>query len=83
MEDGRNRSPTGRPDVMENVLWEHGIHLMGPELYLLPAIHQKSIVIPENIDAVRARLNLAPSAGDFIEMTDGALGIPQPGSERS
>ncbi len=68
---------------MENVLREHGIHLMGPELYLLQAIHSESIVIPENIDAVRAMLNLAPSAVDFIGMMDGALGIPRPGSERS
>ena len=47
MEFGRDRSPGGRPDVMENVLWEHGMRLEGPDLYPFQAIHQESIVVPE------------------------------------
>jgi glyceraldehyde-3-phosphate dehydrogenase (NAD(P)) len=80
MEYGRDRSPSGRPDVMENVLWEQGIHLLGENLYFFQAIHPESIVVPESIDAVRAMLALSPNAAASIEMTDRALGIPHPGS---
>jgi glyceraldehyde-3-phosphate dehydrogenase (NAD(P)) len=80
MEYGRDRSPGGRPDVMENVLWENGIHLEGADLFFFQAIHQESIVVPENVDAIRAILGLAPNATASIEITDHALGIPRPGS---
>jgi glyceraldehyde-3-phosphate dehydrogenase (NAD(P)) len=74
LEYGRDRSPGGRPDVVENVLWEHGIHLMGKDLYFFQAIHQESIVVPENVDAIRAMFNLADGPTS-IAMTDRALGI--------
>jgi len=80
MEYGRDRSPGGRPDVMENVLWEGGMHLEGPDLYFFQAIHQESIVVPESIDAARAMLGLAPDGPTSIERTDRALGIPRPGT---
>ncbi len=78
MEYGRDRSPSGRPDVMENVLWEQGIRLEGRDLHFFQAIHQESIVVPENIDAIRAMLGLAPDAATSIARTDEALGIPRP-----
>ena len=78
MEYGRDRSLGGRPDVMENVLWENGIHLKGKDLYFFQAIHQESIVIPETVDAIRAVLDLSPDAKSSIERTDHALGIPHP-----
>lgn len=81
MEYGRDRSPGGRPDVMENVLWENGMHLEGSDLYFFQAIHQESIVVPESIDAVRAMLGLAPTGAASIERTDRALGIPRPDSQ--
>jgi glyceraldehyde-3-phosphate dehydrogenase (NAD(P)) len=83
MEWGRDRSPSGRPDVMENVLWEAGIRLEGPELYFYQAIHQESIVVPEDVDAVRAVLELAPDAAHSMAMTDKALGIPGPSAARA
>jgi glyceraldehyde-3-phosphate dehydrogenase (NAD(P)) len=79
MEYGRDRSPGGRPDVMENILWENGMHLEGADLYFFQAIHQESIVVPESVDAVRAMLGLAPDGATSVEMTDRALGIPRPG----
>ncbi|MGA8275525.1 MAG: type II glyceraldehyde-3-phosphate dehydrogenase [Thermoplasmata archaeon] len=78
MEYGRDRSLTGRSDVMENILWENGMHLEGADLYFFQAIHQESIVVPESVDATRAMLGLSPNAAASIEMTDRALGIPRP-----
>jgi glyceraldehyde-3-phosphate dehydrogenase (NAD(P)) len=65
----------GRPDVMENVLWENGIRVDGPTAYFFQAIHQESIVVPENIDAIRAMFDLAPDGPTSIARTDQSLGI--------
>ena len=77
MEYARDRG-IGRQDLMENVLWENGVNLSGSDLYFFQAIHQESIVVPENIDAIRAMFDLAPDAAASIKMTDMALGIARP-----
>ncbi|MCI4322366.1 MAG: type II glyceraldehyde-3-phosphate dehydrogenase [Thermoplasmata archaeon] len=77
MEFARDR-PNGRPDMMENVLWEAGVRVDGEDLYFFQAIHQESIVVPENIDAIRAMFGLAPDAEASMAITDAALGIPHP-----
>ncbi len=77
MEYARDRGG-GRPDMMENVLWENGIRLDGRTVYFFQAIHQESIVVPENIDAIRAMFDLAPDAATSIAETDRTLGIPRP-----
>jgi glyceraldehyde-3-phosphate dehydrogenase (NAD(P)+) (phosphorylating) len=69
MEYARDRGGT-RPDMMENVLWEQGIHLDGPELTFFQAIHQESVVVPENIDALRAMFRLAPDGPSSMAITD-------------
>ncbi len=74
MEYARDRG-NPRSDMMENVIWENGIRLDGRSLQFFQAIHQESIVVPENIDAIRAMLELAPDAQSSIAMTDRALGI--------
>jgi glyceraldehyde-3-phosphate dehydrogenase (NAD(P)) len=75
MEYARDRGGR-RPDMMENVLWEEGIALQGNELRFFQAIHQESIVVPENIDAVRAMFELAPSGSASIATTDRSLASP-------
>jgi glyceraldehyde-3-phosphate dehydrogenase (NAD(P)) len=77
MEYARDR-PNGRPDMMENVLWDAGVRVDGADLYFFQAIHQESIVVPENIDAIRAMFGLAESGAASIGMTDRALSIPTP-----
>jgi glyceraldehyde-3-phosphate dehydrogenase (NAD(P)) len=77
MEYARDR-PNGRPDMMENVLWDAGVRVDGSDLYFFQAIHQESIVVPENIDAIRAMFGLAESGAASIAMTDRALSIPSP-----
>jgi glyceraldehyde-3-phosphate dehydrogenase (NAD(P)) len=75
MEYARDRG-AGRGDMMENVLWENGIRLDGNSLYFFQAIHQESIVVPENIDAIRAMFELTSDRDQSIATTDRALGIP-------
>jgi glyceraldehyde-3-phosphate dehydrogenase (NAD(P)) len=74
MEYAKDRH-TGYPDMMENVLWENGLKLEGPDLYFFQAIHQESIVVPENIDAIRAMLDLADNGQASMALTDRSLGL--------
>ncbi len=61
-------------DMPENVLWERGLRLEGRELYFFQAVHQESIVVPENVDAIRALFDLADGPTS-IARTDRALGL--------
>jgi len=77
MEFGRSRG-LGHDDVMENVLWQDGVTLNGRDAYFFQAIHQESVVVPENIDAIRAMFDLAPDGPASIAITDRALGLSAP-----
>jgi glyceraldehyde-3-phosphate dehydrogenase (NAD(P)) len=77
MEYARDRG-IGLNDMIENVIWEAGVHLEGRELHFFQAVHQESIVVPENVDAIRAMFDLAPDGPTSIARTDRALGIPAP-----
>jgi glyceraldehyde-3-phosphate dehydrogenase (NAD(P)) len=72
MEFARDRA-LGRPDMPENVLWEEGLSLQGPDLRFFQGIHQESIVVPENVDAIRAMFELAPDGPSSMALTDRAL----------
>ena len=74
MEYARDRG-VGFNDMMENVLWENGIRVDGRDAYFFQAIHQESIVVPENVDAIRAMFDLAPNGAASIAVTDRALGL--------
>jgi len=47
-----------RYDLYENAVWADSIGIVDGELYVTQAINQESIVVPENIDAIRAMLEL-------------------------
>ena len=74
MEYARDRG-LGFNDMMENVVWEEGFRLDNRDAYFFQAIHQESIVVPENIDAIRASLMLESDGRASIEKTDQALGL--------
>ncbi|HXW67141.1 MAG TPA: type II glyceraldehyde-3-phosphate dehydrogenase [Thermoplasmata archaeon] len=74
MEYARDRG-IGFNDMMENVLWEEGLRLDGRDAYFFQAIHQESVVVPENVDAIRAIFALAPDGPSSIAITDRALGL--------
>jgi glyceraldehyde-3-phosphate dehydrogenase (NAD(P)) len=79
MEYARDRAGRGAgatPDMMENVLWERGIRVDGEDAHFFQAIHQESIVVPENIDAIRAMFDLADGPTS-VATTDRTLGIPR------
>lgn len=67
----------GRPraDMWEVALWEDILSVEGDELYLVYQVHNESIVVPENIDAIRAMTELERDPMRSIRMTDETLGI--------
>jgi len=67
-----NRS---RGDLYEVPVWEDLMKVEENELYLMWATGNESIVIPENVDAVRAALELESDGRRSIEKTDKSLGI--------
>ncbi len=67
---------TGRPrnDVYEATVWRDSVTTVGQDLYLFLAVHQESIVVPENIDAIRA-LTGGYTREESMKLTDESLGI--------
>ena len=64
-----------RGDLYEIPVWLDSIKTSGNELYLMWATPNESNVIPENIDAIRASLEMEKKALDSIVKTNNALGI--------
>ena len=63
-----------RGDTYEAIVFRESVTCRGDEAYWFHAVHQEAIVVPENIDAIRA-LNGGYSRQQSMEMTDSALGI--------
>lgn len=68
---GRSRS-----DLYELAVWRDSVTVVDGELYLFMAVHQEAIVIPENIDAIRAVLGTMEKH-ESIQLTNRTLGILQ------
>ncbi|WP_135612362.1 type II glyceraldehyde-3-phosphate dehydrogenase [Methanococcoides sp. AM1] len=67
----------GRPrgDMWENCIWNESITMYEGELYFFQAIHQESDVIPENVDAIRAMMELESDGNKSIAETNSKMGI--------
>ncbi len=67
----------GRPrgDLWEVGLWEDSVKVLGNELFYNYQVYNQAIVVPENIDAIRALTGIEPDAAVSIASTDSALGI--------
>lgn len=63
-----------RYDLFENVVWKESVSVVNGELYVTQAIHQEAIVVPENIDAIRAMFELA-DRDESMKITNETLGI--------
>jgi glyceraldehyde-3-phosphate dehydrogenase (NAD(P)) len=68
-EMGRSRN-----DIYEAVVWRDSVSVVDGEAYMFLGVHQEAIVVPENVDAIRA-LTGSSSKEDSMRMTDASLGI--------
>ena len=64
-----------RSDVWENCIWPESIAVTDREFTFFQAIHQEAVTIPENIDAIRAMMELETDGAKSIEKTNKALGL--------
>ena len=64
-----------RSDMWENCIWPESITVNEKELYFFQAIHQESIVVPENVDAIRAMMELETDGAKSIAKTNKAIGL--------
>jgi glyceraldehyde-3-phosphate dehydrogenase (NAD(P)) len=64
-----------RGDMWEVAVWEDALAVDDREIYLTFQVHNEAIVIPENIDCIRALTDLEPDGMASIRKTDRALGI--------
>jgi glyceraldehyde-3-phosphate dehydrogenase (NAD(P)) len=64
-----------RYDLPELVVWKESIKSFGREIYLTQAVHQESIVVPEDIDAIRAMTKLTESPEESMRLTNESLGL--------
>lgn len=69
----------GRPrgDMWEVALWEDVLTVNGKELYYTYQVYNEAIVVPENVDAIRALAGTVQSGSESILITDEAMGIRQ------
>lgn len=75
MEFARDLS-RNRSDLYEIAVWQDGVHVVdGKHLYYFQAVHQESDVVPENVDAIRALLQLEKDGRKSMEKTDRTLAI--------
>lgn len=67
----------GRPrgDMWEVAVWEDALAADEREVYLTWQVHNEAIVVPENVDCVRALTGLETDGARSIEKTNAALGI--------
>ncbi len=64
-----------RYDVPELIVWKDSLYVNGRELMLIQAVHQESIVVPENIDAIRALMRIVDDPMESFKLTNKVLGI--------
>ncbi|MBC8263597.1 MAG: type II glyceraldehyde-3-phosphate dehydrogenase [Anaerolineales bacterium] len=64
-----------RADMYEVGIWEETVLAQGRDLYWIHNIPQEAIVIPENIDAIRARMGMQADKWEAVDTTDRYLGI--------
>jgi len=64
-----------RGDMWEVAVWEDALAVDHREVYITYQVHNEAIVVPENIDCIRALTRREPDADASIESTDRSLGI--------
>jgi glyceraldehyde-3-phosphate dehydrogenase (NAD(P)) len=64
-----------RGDMWEVALWEDVLTVNGDEVYYTYQVDNQAIVVPENVDAVRALSGVVTDGQTSIRITDEVLGI--------
>jgi len=74
MEWAKDRNNT-RGDLNEIAVWDDSVKVEDKTLYYYQAIHQESDIVPENVDAIRAMMEIEEDKMKSINRTNEAMGI--------
>jgi len=66
-----------RNDMWEVAIWEDSIGIEGNTVSLIYCVHMEAIAVPENVDAIRAMLELEKTPAVSVSTTDKTLGCYQ------
>ena len=61
--------------MYEVAIWEESVNVMEDDIFWAHAVHSEAIVIPENIDAIRAITGIEKDKWKSIKKTNKSLGI--------
>ena len=64
-----------RNDLYEIPVWKESINVVDNEIFYMQAVHQESDVVPENVDCIRAMLEMESDNEKSIAKTNEAMGI--------
>ena len=64
-----------RYDMPELFIWDEPLDVVDSTAYIMANVHQESIVVPENIDCIKAMCEMESDKFTAIRETDKALGI--------
>jgi glyceraldehyde-3-phosphate dehydrogenase (NAD(P)) len=64
-----------RGDMWEVAVWEDALASDGREVYLTFQVHNEAIVVPENVDCIRALTGLETDGARSVAKTNAAMGI--------
>lgn len=64
-----------RNDMWEVAVWEDGLAADSHDLYITFQVHNEAVVVPENVDCIRALSGIEQDGAKSIEKTDRSLGM--------
>jgi len=64
-----------RYDMPELFIWDEPLDVVGSDVYIMADVHQESIVVPENVDCIKAMCGMESDKMRAIHGTDKTLGI--------
>jgi glyceraldehyde-3-phosphate dehydrogenase (NAD(P)) len=67
----------GRPryDLWEIPIWEESVNVVGNEVFYMQGVHQEADIILENVDCIRAAMEIEKDPWKSIEKTDKSMGV--------
>ncbi|MCX8179622.1 MAG: type II glyceraldehyde-3-phosphate dehydrogenase [Candidatus Aenigmarchaeota archaeon] len=64
-----------RNDMYEVAIWKENLVVEGKDVYWSHMVHQEAIIVPENVDCIRAMCGIEKDAWKSIRKTNQSLGI--------
>ena len=64
-----------RNDMWEVAVWEDALAADDRDVYVTLQVHNEAVVVPENVDCIRAMMGIEADPARSIEKTDRALGV--------